>query len=121
LHKSALLDDIEHGILRRNRWKWVLLPFHTALLQDLEVRKNRFSLCSAAQELPSLLHLQFRKKIDVINVLHSFLGQKQQINIIKESYRPLSYCISIVQIFSWNKGVKKPSQQVLSLACSIQY
>jgi hypothetical protein len=118
------LDDIEHGILRRNRWKWsfgyLKTPFAPALLQDLEVEtidfRIHFALNCGAKSCPPIAFYNF-EKIDqqLTNGTHSFLEQETTV----DQYNKI---ISTSRLLHWYradfggiKGIKKTLQQVLSL------
>ena len=81
-HNSFSLDDIEHGILRKNRWKWsfgyLRNPFASALLKDLEVQtidfRIHFALNCGAKSCPPIAFYTFDKIEQQLDAaMYSFL------------------------------------------------
>ncbi|MBK8501491.1 MAG: DUF547 domain-containing protein [Saprospiraceae bacterium] len=100
------LDDIEHGILRRNKIKWSLgyfyNPFTTQLLKKLTVAKLdyriHFALNCGAKSCPPIAFYQpelLEKQLEMATV--SFLESETEVNIDKKE-------IQISRLFQWFKG-----------------
>jgi hypothetical protein len=121
-HNSFSLDDIEHGILRKNRWKWsfgyLRNPFASALLKDLEVQtidfRIHFALNCGAKSCPPIAFYTFEKiEQQLDHAMYSFLEQETTVDhptkIIATSKLMLWYRAD----FGGTKGIKQILTKVL--------
>ncbi len=87
--KSFSLDDIEHGILRRYRWKWSFgylhNPFVSTLIKKLAVQtldyRIHFAQNCGAKSCPPIAFYTFEKLDEELNfVMESFLDSETSID-----------------------------------------
>ncbi len=122
--ESLSLDDIEHGILRKYRWKFSLgyLPniFSSSLIKSLAVNKIdyriHFALNCGAESCPPIAfyhHDKIDKQLDMGTM--SFLESETKKNEAKKT-------IYISQLFKWfkadfggNKGIRKILQEKIQM------
>ncbi len=118
------LDDIEHGILRKNRWKWsfgyLKNPYASALLQDLEVKtidfRIHFALNCGAKSCPPIAFYNF-EKIDqqLTDAAHSFLEQETTVDHNAKTISTSKLLHWYRADFGGTKGIKKILQDVLNV------
>lgn len=118
------LDDIEHGILRKNRWKWSFgyapNPFASSILKELAVYKIdfriHFALNCGAKSCPPIAFYT-HKKIDqqLDTALFSFLVAETSIDTNTKT-------ITTTKLLSWYRadfGGKKGIKHILGLVLKV--
>ena len=122
-HNLFSLDDIEHGILRKNRWKWsfgyLKNPFVSTLLKELEVQtidyRIHFALNCGAKSCPPIAFYTFDKIEQQLDAaMYSFLLSE---SVLDEKNRT----IITSKLLHWYradfggiKGIKKILSQVFA-------
>jgi hypothetical protein len=118
------LDDIEHGILRKNRWKWsfgyLRNPFAFALLKDLEVQiidfRIHFALNCGAKSCPPIAFYNYTKIDQQLNdAMFSFLEQETTIDHSTKTIATSKLLLWYRADFGGTKGVKKILSNLLAL------
>jgi len=118
---SFSLDDIEHGILRKYRWKYSMgyLPqfLPSKLIKRLAVSKIdyriHFSLNCGAKSCPPIAFYEYEKLEPQLEVAtRSFLRSETDIDTIKK-------VISTSKILEWFKGDFGGKKKILSLLSSV--
>ena len=104
--KNFSLDDIEHGVLRRNKFKWSLgyfsNPFASRLIKKLAVTRLdyriHFALNCGAKSCPPIAFYQpdrLQQQLEIATL--SFLESETLVNTDKKQIR-------ISRIFLWFRG-----------------
>ena len=123
-HNHFSLDDIEHGILRKNRWKWsfgyLRNPFASHLLKDLEVQKIdfriHFALNCGAKSCPPIAFYTFDKiEQQLDNAMYSFLEQETTVDHPTKIFTTSKLLLWYRADFGGTKGIKQILTKVLEL------
>ena len=116
------LDDIEHGILRKNRWKWsfgyLKNPFASSVLKDLEVQtidfRIHFALNCGAKSCPPIAFYNFDKIDQQLNdAMFSFLEQETIVDHTIQTISTSKLLLWYRADFSGTKGIKHILSKVL--------
>lgn len=122
--KRFSLDDIEHGILRKYRWKWSLgylpNPFISSLIKKLAVQKMdyriHFSLNCGAKSCPPISFYTFEKLDSQLNeAMYSFIISETVVDIHNKTITTSKLLHWYRADFSGTSGIKQVLQQVLEL------
>ena len=123
-HNSFSLDDIEHGILRKNRWKWsfgyLRNPFASNLLKDLEVQtidfRIHFALNCGAKSCPPIAFYTFGKiEQQLDSAMYSFLEQETTVDHPTKTIATSKLMLWYRADFGGTKGIKQILTKVLEL------
>ena len=118
------LDDIEHGILRKNRWKWsfgyLRNPFASTLLIDMEVQtidfRIHFALNCGAKSCPPIAFYNFEKTDQQLDsAMHSFLEQETTIDHRTKTITTSKLLLWYRADFGGTKGIKQALTKVLAV------
>jgi hypothetical protein len=121
---SFSLDDIEHGILRKNRWKWsfgyLRNPFASALLKELEVQtidfRIHFALNCGAKSCPPIAFYTFDKiEQQLDSAMYSFLEQETTVDHPTKTIIISKLMLWYRADFGGTKGIKQILTKVLEL------
>ncbi|MGK2862076.1 MAG: DUF547 domain-containing protein [Chitinophagaceae bacterium] len=121
--KKFSLDDIEHGILRKYRWKYSkgYLPelFPGKLIKELAVSKIdyriHFALNCGAKSCPPIAfytHQNIDKQLDLAT--RSFLGADTEIDDSKKEIRVTKIMDWFIGDFGGKKGIRRIITEVLN-------
>jgi len=121
------LDNIEHGILRKYRWKWSFgylpNPFTSQLIKTLAVDKIdyriHFSLNCGAKSCPPIAFYTFEninKQLD--DAMHSFIISETAIDIPNKTITTSKLLHWYRGDFGGTKGIKKMISKVLEMDLS---
>ncbi len=118
------LDDIEHGILRRFKWKWsfgyLSNPFTNSIIKQQAVNtldyRIHFALNCGAKSCPPIAFYNLQKiEMQLDNAMLSFLESETTIDNMRKT-------ITTSRLFHWyrgdfggNKGIKMILQKTLDL------
>tara|TARA_R110002096_G_scaffold345818_3_gene539283 strand:+ start:2126 stop:2824 length:699 start_codon:yes stop_codon:yes gene_type:complete len=118
------LDDIEHGILRKYRWKWgfgfLSNPFVSPLIKSLAVQKMdyriHFALNCGAKSCPPIAFYTFEKlNKELNNAMVAFIISETTIDEYKKTVNTSKLLHWYCGDFGGSKsGIKKVLQQVLN-------
>lgn len=123
-HTRFSLDDIEHGILRKYRWKWSLgylpNPFVSLLIRNLAVQKLdyriHFALNCGAKSCPPIAFYTVEKLDKQLNdAMHSFIVSETAIDMHNKTIATSKLLHWYRADFGGTPGIKKILQQVLEL------
>jgi hypothetical protein len=121
------LDDIEHGILRRFRWKWSFgylpNPFTSLLIRNLAVKKVdyriHFALNCGAKSCPPIAFYTLEKIDTQLNdAMHSFIIAETAIDMNNKTISTSKLLYWYQGDFGGTSGIKKVLQQILQLQLS---
>jgi hypothetical protein len=118
------LDDIEHGILRKYRWKWSFgylpNPFISLLIRNLAVKKIdyriHFVLNCGAKSCPPIAFYK-HESIDsqLNNAMHSFVESETTIDSVNKTVTTSKLLHWYRGDFGGTSGIKKILKQVLNI------
>lgn len=118
------LDDIEHGILRKYRWKWSLgylpNPLVSLLIRNLAVQKMdyriHFALNCGAKSCPPIAFYTLEKLDKQLNdAMHSFIISETAIDMNNKTIATSKLLHWYRGDFGGTTGIKKVLQHVLEL------
>lgn len=118
------LDDIEHGILRKYRWKWSFgylpNPFVSPLIKKLAVQKMdyriHFALNCGAKSCPPIAFYTIEKLDKQLNdAMHSFIVSETAIDMNNKTIATSKLLHWYRGDFGGTPGIKKVLQHVLEL------
>lgn len=118
------LDDIEHGILRKYRWKWSFgylpNPFVSLLTRNLAVQKLdyriHFALNCGAKSCPPIAFYTLEKIDKQLNdAMHSFIVSETAIDMNNKTIATSKLLHWYRGDFGGTSGIKKVLQHVLEL------
>jgi len=121
------LDDIEHGILRRYRWKWsfgyLRDPFVSPLIKNLAVEtldyRIHFALnCGAKSCPPIAFYTSDKIENQLENAMFSFVSSETKIDKINKTVSTSKLLHWYIGDFGGTSGIKKVLQHVLELQLS---
>lgn len=121
------LDDIEHGILRKCRWKYSFgylpNPFASILIRNLALRKLdyriHFALNCGAKSCPPIAFYTMEKIDNQLNdAMHAFIVSETAIDMNNKTIATSKLLHWYRGDFGGTLGIKKVLQQVLGLQLS---
>lgn len=129
-HTFFSLDEIEHGILRKRKWKYSLgyfpSPFYRSIIKKLEVTtldfRIHFALNCGAESCPAIAFYHLDKideELDLATL--SFLEQEIVINHTERTIEANKILLWYKADFGRNKGIKKILMQYLAPASIHDY
>ncbi|MCG9792686.1 DUF547 domain-containing protein [Flavobacterium algicola] len=118
------LDDIEHGILRKNRWKWSFgyfgNPFSSRLIHDLAVEdldyRIHFALNCGAKSCPPIAFYKVDALHSQLNeAMHSFIISETTVNEKEQILKTSKLLHWYRGDFGGIKGIQKLLNHILEL------
>lgn len=114
--QSLSLDDIEHGILRRYRWKWSLGylpdPFTSGIIKDLAVDRLDYRIhfalnCGAASCPPIAFYTLLKLDQQLDTAMYSFIESETTIDQENKVIRTSRLLQWYIGDFGGKKGILK--------------